>query len=592
MKNFRNVESWSTDLTARDVLIVGDHETGKSTRLDAIRWALTGRCRGLDAAGRGVEVLYRQGGVGELVVSATVVHNGQTKTLTRCWDPKIAQVTLAVTGLKGTLAQQQQAFLDWLEVPSVEVVTAVLDTEYFGRLAHQDAKALLLAVLKPAIVLPGSGETIDTDELETRYGAAFEQRRVAKKALQALPVTTVPDQSVGDLEGTVTLLASLRAELEGVVTQKGQQVGGAASLFTAERRQVELDVERYRAAVVGLRDDDELQSACQMDTEVLAEGEIELAALNAKIASLVVPSGVSSLSHEIEILSEHTPADGCVLHRDIPCLTKAAQFAKGIKALQAKLDESSEVLRQQGELRTAFEQLRERIALRKLAVARSANDLRHAQQQRAALVAAEARLTELGEAPAAEAVQVSPLDAQIATLRERIAKGEAIVDGKRKRQQQLIAHEQAMASRATLEAEVEASDAAVTLYGPAGVRVQALATAVGSFQEGINAALEPFGYTFVFHVEPWQIQVNGLPVVALSASAQWRVGVALQVALAVTSGLGIALVDQLELLLPPTRKLVSQMLRQVPLEQLVLVKAMEPQDGPVAAPTGAQVIAL
>ena len=58
---FRSFADAALTFTEIRTLIVGRNATGKSTIADAIAWCLTGRCRGLDGAGRGVSALIRSG---------------------------------------------------------------------------------------------------------------------------------------------------------------------------------------------------------------------------------------------------------------------------------------------------------------------------------------------------------------------------------------------------------------------------------------------------------------------------------------------------------------------------------------------------
>jgi hypothetical protein len=107
--------------------------------------------------------------------------------------------------------------------------------------------------------------------------------------------------------------------------------------------------------------------------------------------------------------------------------------------------------------------------------------------------------------------------------------------------------------------------------------VQALATALGPFQTTVNETLSGFGWTVTFQVDPWQVQVNGRAVDTYSRSEQHRIGIALQMAIAQMSGLGFAVVDELDMMTAGNRELMGRVLYNSKLDQVIVLSSREPE---------------
>lgn len=78
---------------------------------------------------------------------------------------------------------------------------------------------------------------------------------------------------------------------------------------------------------------------------------------------------------------------------------------------------------------------------------------------------------------------------------------------------------------------------------------------IGSFTEGLNRHLAVSGYTCNFALELFEIRINspeahhtGLFLKYLSDSEQFRFGVALQIALAIVTGLQFVVIDRADVL--------------------------------------------
>jgi hypothetical protein len=62
-----------------------------------------------------------------------------------------------------------------------------------------------------------------------------------------------------------------------------------------------------------------------------------------------------------------------------------------------------------------------------------------------------------------------------------------------------------------------------------------------------------------FEVDPWRVLINNRPFQTYSKSERWRIAVAIQLAIAATSGLGFAMLDEVDILDADTRWKLLQM---------------------------------
>lgn len=85
LTNFGLHENLTIDVPAdkKVIIVTGENATGKSTVLDAIAFALTGRCRGVDGAGKGLRELLRTGAGPRFGVILDGVHDGKPLALKR-----------------------------------------------------------------------------------------------------------------------------------------------------------------------------------------------------------------------------------------------------------------------------------------------------------------------------------------------------------------------------------------------------------------------------------------------------------------------------------------------------------------------------
>lgn len=573
LKNFRAARGLTLPTNSRRVLVAGINGAGKTSVREAVRWTLRGVCDGTDLKGAGAEVLVPTG-ASEASVALNIAGLGAvSRTFT-----EHGGAAFSVEGFTGSSGTQQQALLQKLGV-SAAWLDACLETEYFSRLHHADGKALIMSLLDVKVPVEGIG-SLTLDELDVRYKHAFEQRKTAKQKLTLIPpapLPAVPDsyaalqQRLGDrdvIEACTTLLAALREQLTASAGTLGEQVG--------QRRALEQEQQRLQDTLnLGAPTDDAAG-------EVLERLRTELAALTGEPAQatpgMTLPlSAVAQLKTKAQTLADHKPSSGCVLDGTVPCKTPVKAFLARAEALRSEIAAvPTESL--SGRDRTAVRDLERQIEA-------SVALLQTNERQRAAVAAAHLRLPDV-TAELAKLPDTTAAEADIAELKKRITRGEEVLGQARTYVQALQQHEQMKAQRAHLEQQLAELETRVEMLGPKGLRVQALGEAMGRFESAINRSTEAWGWQVSIVPEPWTVLANGRPVETYSRSERYRLGIAVQLAVAELSGLSFAIVDELDMLNTANRKRLLRQIHNSPLEQVLVLSTMDDEQAFPQPPEG------
>lgn len=575
LRNFRSGVNLILNTDAPRVLIAGINGAGKSSIRDAIAWALQGKCAGTDGRGLGWERLI-PAGTTTLAAGLTVQGLG---TIER--EHRNGTRSLLIEGFTGEPAVQQQALFTKLAV-APSFLDACLDTASFLGLQHAPAKALVLDLLQVRIQIPlptGNVDVLTLDQLDARYRVAFEERKLAKLKAKAATVPSKPSEAepMPPVAAVEAKLKEVRAELEVLATGAGANAGKrellAKQLFANCALEHPLD---------------------PVDPAYISELEERLAIMEADVTEVApftqqdfdtvlahATGGVDSVNldrlaidRRIKLLTEHKPKQGCVLDNGVPCDTAKIKFTNHVKLLKEQLSALPSPSPATTSARTPPAN-----APSPLQATRKALDEAKARQRE--FEAVEARnAAKRVEAEAIQAQLASLKDdaqalADIDTLKARIGKGELLLKRATEYWQAMERYSAAAKEKARFDAEVDRLEALCDLLGPNGARVQALTEAVGAFEAKINAFTQAFGWTVQFQIDPWEVKVNGRNVETWSESEQFRIGIALQLAIAELSGLSFAVVDRMDMLLVKERNAVTKMLMQSPVEQIIIIAARE-----------------
>ena len=580
---FRGFTGVTLDLGARRILIGGINGAGKTTCREAIRWVLSGKAQGLDARGTGVEILAPETGNAPLVQAGVVLE--EIGSVIRSWTPQTG-TALSVERLTGGPTDQQAGLYEKLKTTEA-FLQAVLDSATFLKLDHADAKALVMALLdvRVSVDLQGKGvaETLTLDELETAYQEAFNERKVAKKTLAGFFVPPAPVVvQHHPIEAIDATLKVRRDELDALLLKSGGTIARRQALETEKQQKFYAPPTFVHAAyanraAVQARIEEVEERLAVMEADAIGD-DIDEAIQTLPVA---VEPGVGTegrlvfLRSRMEALANHHPKNGCVLDPDVPCETTKVRFTKAAKTVEGQIDALPKpvaAVASAPKPPNPLTETRSLLDFLKTVDARFAESEAKTAQWR---VDYKAVLDALEGLPSVDS-EVK----DIAELRGRIQKGEGI----RQAAVDYAAAQQAYAKKVTerkaLQAEVDRLEALVETLGPKGVRVKALGTAIAAFEEAINGFLVAFNYKIWFVLDPaWAVMVNGRRVESYSKSEQYRIGIAVQLAIAKMSGLDFAIVDELDMLTAANRETIARMLHFSALGQIIVLGSREPEVG-------------
>ncbi len=564
---FKSYRQLTIPTAAPRVLFVGRNGVGKSSIREAVRWVLRNVAQGTDAKGAGAEVLIPTGS-DTASVGLTIAGLG---AVTRGLSVK-AGSTFSVAGFTGPAGAQHQALYDRLGVTAA-YLDAVLESSTFLALNHAAAKALVLQLLNVRIEIPGHERPYTLDDLDALYASAFEARKLAKRELKNLPIVPEPPAPVGGVYDEAQIDAQL-AKLREQAVEIGKTVGGAQAQRTNLQNQLALH-----------------RRALQEAKEVIAASEIatvqaEIQALEREITAAVkvatapaVPSSevtdedpgrrVAFLRGRLEAIAAHKPTQGCVLDPDVPCETSKPKFAKQAKKISEEIATLEEAV--PGD-RLALEPPQDDSKLRRLDALKRRAEAHGRAVDLLPVVEAEIATT---EAQIAALPSVAEQDAELAQLRERIGHGEALQKTTRAYLADVTRHEEAQRALRAKQQEIVTLEQTVDALGPNGVRVAALEAAMGRFLAAINEFTGKFGLAVSFVLDPWAVLVNDRPVETYSRSEQYRIGIAIQLAVAALSGIGFAIVDELDILDTEFRNIMGRLIHQAPIEQILIMQTRE-----------------
>jgi chromosome segregation ATPase len=567
VEQFRNIEDTQIDVAPGVTFLFGANEAGKSSVLEAVRWALTGRAHGTDAAGKGAGKLVRDG-ARQASVTLHFLLNGRavglTRTVTTSGKTSLMPSTIDVAGVLGT--------------PSLDVLDAALDGERLLSADHATAKALLLRLIQPEIVDPVDGQRYTLDTINQAEAAAREERLGLKRAIQALgeprkplqPKVT-PDDLVRLKSAVTDAKRALDAELRASDRDAGRReeltrrlngLRGAPEVATAERHLA--DAKSALAAAVAAMAERPADADLEAARRRMQDARVEAAKLDQQIQTLQAFS------------DGHSAIAGCVLNASIPCHTPAKEFAGTVRDLTAWARRVGQISAE-AEADVAAWEAAERVAA-------------HAERTRRD---AEARVT-AAERALERARERAEVDAALAALptpdtsaRDNLAAAVTAASSAYERAQAIDrawTQYRADAERAeSLQNDLAIQEARCTRLGPKGIRVAALASAVTDWLSVVNRHTARLnGHVLDLSIDPWRLLVDGRDAVLLSASARLRVAVAIQIAMRAP----VVLVDAADLLDEANTIAFAAWLHALGTSVQVIVTATRPAT--VTAPTWAR----
>jgi DNA repair exonuclease SbcCD ATPase subunit len=266
-------------------------------------------------------------------------------------------------------------------------------------------------------------------------------------------------------------------------------------------------------------------------------------------------------------VKNHAPDRGCVLNAEIECRTPAKEFKAELKRIEQQIaelrveqDESSKTVERLRLRQADHQRLEAALGVLKKQASDRDSVVRDLDTVRATIASVSFERDQT-----ADAAQPGP---ELAELRERITRGEAVIADVKAQHAARAAYQAALQAQKTAAAALAEAERACDLYGPKGARVKALEAALTDFHARINGALDRFGYTLRVVADPWLVLVNGRPASLLSKSERLQAGIAVQLAIAEISGFGFVAIDQVDLFDAENRRAFGALLDATPVQVL------------------------
>jgi DNA repair exonuclease SbcCD ATPase subunit len=574
LRNFRSHKETILDFD-RFNFVRGPNGSGKSSIQMALEYLFTGRCAMTDAAGRGAETLIRAGAK-ELEVSATL-ENGETICRRRTPRSHIVELNGNRVPVDAAEASLEKRF------GSSDVLSAVLNAGRFVEISEAEQKRLLAQVVDAGKVdipeqIGNALRAMNEDQprltcvadIETAHRRFYDLRTETSRTLKTLGQMEKPDipSDLPSVQEVKKKLEELRQQKERLVVQKAE-TDATWEGAQARLKQVQAEIEEVSSEILNPSQEQELlHLECQRDdaeklrqelTDLIAEQkavETSVAALDGlkgKCPSCRQPISDEAKAVEMESLRERLA--------DIEALIQGAK----------------EELNEYAEMETAISRL---------------GGHRKALAQRTKLAEEQTKL---------EAVQRpnrGDLESRMTILVERINKGERVLEKAQQFESATERWETYVRENSALGTKIGLLDRLTEFFGPNGATMRQASDRIGSFTEDLNRHLAAFGYSCSIVLEPFELRVSsssdarlGFSLKQVSESERFRFSAAFQIALAIVTGLRLAVIDRADVLDKDRRRLLTGLLMNSGLDQGIVL-ATSDEAPPSIVPQGVKFLNL
>lgn len=582
LSNFRNHLTTRIIGLARVNVVVGPNGAGKSSILDAIGYALTGTCRGVDDGGRGAEALATQV-AGAPKQSTAVSLRTDRGDITRALNqgPRSQAHVKIVTklGLDERILRVLAAPLNLLRLP-----TRKQEEVFFSLTGSSVPDEKIRAALTEAGVHPGLApepSRLATPEGRAEYLGYLKTRRVELKrerdslvyapGERQLPTADVPKR-VG-LEAKRHLLSQKVSEAVGAANQHLSTKRHLGEMIAREESELARIPDGYPAPL-GKTQEADIRGQIERRREI----EKEIAGLTAEHRGLKTQAQeivrqieqVQALGAECSecgqrIDKQHQLGRANALVGSSDALTKKGAVLKAkIDALQrdANAIDTGDLLQKLNK----SEQAKADIERADRDVKRLKASLQDLVRRRDELKAGQSNESWLAESKDA----LTTYDEEIALLRE--------AEGEESRRASINT------SRIRIEDDLAQIELLVKALGPGGVIQQLMASAgTDRLVESVQSFAQRMGVgQLTIDLAPWTIRLNGRPIELASASEEFRVAAAFGMAFARQAGASIVCLDGAEILFGEYRELFEELLFECGLEQVFVAATKDeiPEDAP------------
>ncbi len=538
LKNFRSHRDTVLELD-RYNFIRGPNASGKSSIQIALEYLLTGRCATTDAAGRGAENLIRSGEK-ELEVSATLV-GGRTICRRRTGRSQ----SIEIDGRKAPI-DVAEALLSQ-SMGTADLLSAVLNVDRFVKMSAVDQQKLLAQLVPTKAELPPE----------------------IRDALDALNERGPELRDVATIEAAYKRYRDLAVEVARALDALGQVAEPASSPELPEASEVERKIQELRREkeLLLARRNNEAARCWQtaQPVSMIHQTHHESLALDqdrhAQICSELGQLNVKQKSIEIALASLEEAKDSCP--------TCGQAVAAEVKAkLLATLGE------RRGEIEVLIQGAREELSGCEASFQLDDANSKAGTEERPAL-------------PFAAGFAADGLEGRLTVLTERIDKAERVLEKARQNQSAREKWEAHLRERARLESRHVMLEKLSSSFGPNGPVLQTARDEIRLLSERVNRHLAAFGYVCRVSFEPYEIRVSSpknaaheLSLRQLSESEQFRLGIGLQLAVAMATGVGFVVIDRADALDAERRRILTGLLMTSGLDQAIILATGE--DAPSA----------
>ncbi len=585
LSNFSSHVQTTLDFAKPVTLICGHLNSGKSSIAAALEYALTAETERYRKKNANFTDLIHD--VNRTPDSRFVV---SLKTAEGTIKRGRAMTGPAFCSWEGEVDGEPKAYAAWKT--SRDILGALLQTGDFFDKEAKDQKELVLRLVgarvttdaihkayaqdKSAFGLLAIKDFDSIQSLDNAYDEAYKLRTVLNRDLKALQPPPMPEGEQPPIDGILKRIKTLEDER----SLKQRELGAARA--KANTASPKLFAQKQLDDLNKWLDDNQPPTDEEINgfREELRQAEAGMLQLTDRLLraqnDLTVAKAeelLHSKNHEILLQFKGKCVVGnhdCPATREQMGKAKDEEFqlakknADAVKTLVIRVDEANRLSRD----RTGI-----------VAIERKIADAEHKGQEFDRRDAEAAKLEEqikgMAEEVAADPAVVEKLEKDITELDTRLATGRKTLDNAktwvlRKEQVDAVA-----AKRAALEKQSTQLEALVEFFGPKGVKVRLIEEKTAAFSEMVNAGAKAFGFEFSFETEPWRILAKGRSVDRLSRSERFRLGVALQVAIAKTTGVNLCVIDNAEHLTPDARSQMFGLLLKSGVQAIVIATSMK-----------------
>ena len=557
-------------------LFLGSLNAGKSSIKKAIEFALVGQCE---------SYRKRNDNVRDLIHDLDGAKRFQVRVDTNLG---IAERGVALTSRYVEWINKKGESCEQVEIPfRQEIISACLNTTDFFLWDSKAQKEAILniigvevkheAILEKFIQSEGDLVALEVlaghkfnsiPALDNAYDKAYRERTDVNREIKLTKAPEPPD-------GEEPPIAKIEEQLEKLVAQEKKAIAETAELIGHGKGFQRNAMERLRGEITTLNNWFEnfqkpTKEAAKELTAKLNKAKKAEAVHKKKLAE-VERKRTYALAH----MTQHSQAKVLLEHFDGSCIGATFKCPAKVKEIQAAVVEQTSLERErQSEARDLMEEITtlgenytsptqveaEMEVFRKTTKSYNSNKEK--------LAETEAKLKDLeGQDDPTENPEVVKLEKWKAELAERITVGKGMLEKAKEWRLRRELVDKVAERMKGLEIQSGQLESLVEFFGPKGVRLQLIHDKVTAFQDAVNEHLRQFGFDLDIQVDPWLIKARGRAMASLSRSERFRLGVALQISLAKWSKMNFICVDNAEILTPPFRTIMLDMIKEAKLDQ-------------------------